>query len=142
MSGDHRPPILPADGEALAALVEAAGGLLMPSETDAPFTPVHWAGAWPLSPERVRARLGLPPATPVERRPVARLFAALTRVYDPGDAAAEARAARFAALRREVEGRLHDPAVYRVGSIKIDVLILGRAPSGAAIGLRTTVVET
>ena len=50
--------------------------------------------------------------------------------------------AKFAELRRVVEYRLAAPRVLRIGSIEVDVYLVGRRPGGNWVGLHTTSVET
>jgi len=131
-----------ADAALLEAFTEAATGLLVPSEQDAPLEPLRWTVRGRLTPAQLLKRLSLPPDTPVEVGTLERFFAPLTRVRDAGDAEAVAQAERFAALHRLLATQLANPVVYRVGMIAITILIIGKAASGAILGLRTTVVET
>lgn len=131
-----------APSDALSALVAAAEGLLMPSESDYPFEPFRWPGPGPLTPEALLAHLGLPPETPVETRDAAALFERLSAPRDWHGEPERATAARFAALRDAFATNLADVVVYRVGTITISLFILGRDPAGATVGLRTTVIET
>lgn len=127
---------------ALEALMAAADGLRMPSESDYPFEPFTWAGPGALTPEALVASLGLPPETPVETRTLERLFAPLTAEQNWMGAEERATCARFAALRAAIAAHLADVAVYRVGAVEIAVLIVGADAGGRLVGLRTTVVET
>lgn len=125
-----------------AALVAAAAGLLMPSESDSPFTRFWMEGpALPL-PAALLAQLKLPPSTPVETRTLDEFFAPLTRVADWMDASQRAQAARFAELRNQIVARLRDVVVYRFGRIRITVLIVGQGAGEQIVGLSTTLVET
>jgi hypothetical protein len=130
------------DAALLAALADAARGLLLLSEQDAPFTPLRLVGSGPLTPARVLAALGLPPETPVEQLRLEQFFAPLTRVREGADAEAAAQAKRFAALQRLLAAELADPTVYRLGTVEVIVLLLGQAPSGSILGLRSTLIET
>ncbi|NTU85610.1 MAG: nuclease [Chloroflexales bacterium] len=128
--------------DALGEITAAADGLLMPSESDYPFEPFRWPGPGPLTPEALVEFLELPPGTPVEVRELDAFFEPLTSVRDWQDADQRAAAARFALLRDLLHDLLADVMVYRAGSIQIPVVIAGRDPSGATVGLRTTVIET
>ncbi len=128
--------------DALATITAAAAGLLMPSESDYPFEPFRWPGPGPLTPEALLAHLGLPPETPVETRDLSAFFERLTAPRDWHGEPERATAARFAELRDVIAANLADAVVYRVGTITIPVLIVGRDASGAIVGLRTTVIET
>ena len=124
--------------ELLHALEEAASGLLFPSESDSPLTPIEWRGPGgeDLSPEALLRSKGLPPDTAVERVALDELFAPLTG-EDGGEDAA-----KFHAIVDLVKGELTDVRGYRVGAVDIDVHLLGRHASGAWIGLHFKVVET
>lgn len=136
MSNAPEPPA------ALAAISAAAEGLLMPSESDYPFEPFRWEGPGPLTPEALRAQLGLPPDTPVETRDAFALLDQLAAEQDWFGAEERAVAARFAALRDTIAAQLTAVTLYRLGTLKITLIIVGRDPSGALVGLRTMAVET
>ncbi len=126
----------------IAALTAAAEGLLVPSEQDVALALFRWPQRQQLTPARLVAALGRPPATPVETRTLDSFFAPLTRTHTALAPDEQAQAARFAALRDLIVAHLSDPLVYRVGSVEIDLLLLGRLPNGQLVGLRTSVVET
>jgi len=126
----------------IAALADAAEGLLVPSESDYPLTPFRWTGASPLTAAALLAALDLPPDTPVETRTLDAFFAPLTRVTDALDGQQAAQTTRFAALRDQIAGHLTDVIVYRVGRIQITAIIAGTTAEGATGGLRTTLIET
>jgi hypothetical protein len=127
---------------ALAELTAAADGLLVPSESDYPFVPFRWEGSGPLTPVALLAHLELPPDTPVETRAPETFFAPLTRIAEWMDEAQRAQAARFAALRDLIVARLRNAAVYRVGRVRITVVIAGQDAADTIVGLRTTLIET
>ena len=126
----------------IAALADAAEGLLVPSESDSPLTPFRWTGDGPLTAAAMLAALDLPPDIPVETRTPDAFFAPLTRVTDVLDAPQAAQAERFAALRDQIAGHLADVVVYRIGRIQITAIIAGTTADGATGGLRTTLIET
>jgi hypothetical protein len=136
--------------EVMARIEEAARGLLFPSETDAPLTPFRWTGeavtgtgsaAGVAEPSRdtILSSVGKDAATPVETMSVEDFFAPVTEERegeDPSDAK------RFQALKELLSKELTDLRVLRVGSVDIDVYVLGRHASGEWLGLKTRVVET
>lgn len=124
------PLVSPADE--LAALRSASAGLLYPSESDAPFDVFRWEGlATNSAKEAVVARAGS--GDPIEETSLDAFFQGLAGSED---------AARFQALRREIESSVSHPTVVRVGERKVDVYLIGRTRSGAWAGLHTTSVET
>jgi hypothetical protein len=48
----------------------------------------------------------------------------------------------FVKLKALLEGALAEARVLRVGKVDVEVLVLGRAPSGEWLGVRTKAVET
>lgn len=51
-------------------------------------------------------------------------------------------AKRFGAALNLMDENLENIKVYRLGSVRIDIYILGRFQNGSIIGLKTSVVET
>jgi hypothetical protein len=125
----------------LSELAAAADGLLVLSEHDYPLLPYRWNGSWPPVPADLAVAFAHDSAAPVQAGPITDFFAAQAATYDWQDDADRERAARFAALGALVAACLNDPVLYRIGSIAITVLILGRV-GATAIGLYTTVIET
>jgi hypothetical protein len=136
MSDTPEPP------EALATIYAAADGLLMPSESDYPFTPFHWLEPGPLTAAALIEHLGLPPDTPVEVGDALALLDQLAAEQDWFGDHERAMAARFAALRDTLANSLTSLMLYRLGRIQITLVIAGRDVNGAIVGLQTTVIET
>lgn len=127
-----------ADDPAFDAIRTATIGLLYPSETDAPIEPLTWIAGQ--SPDQLCAALGA--ALGYELRAGASFFSGPTRTYPWSEPAEHERAARFRDLQRQAEAHLRDLRVCRVGSVHIDLYLIGVAPAGHLAGLRTFVVET
>lgn len=113
-------------------------GLLFPSESDFPYTPLSWGATEP-TPEAVAAALGLAAGTPIEVLAVRDLFEPL---MDVQEGASEEEAARYRALVDLFETELTSARALRVGAIDIDIYVLGRDPAGTWLGLKTHAVET
>lgn len=126
----------------LAVIRVFADGLLMPSESDYPFTPFRWPGPSPISAPALLTHLGLPPETLVEERDFKLFFDRLATFQEWHADEDRPKVARFAALRNALTARLRDLVVYRVGTIQIHVFIVGRSTSDELIGLRTLLIET
>lgn len=128
----------------LAALGEAAAGLLFPSESDAPLTPYRWparADEAP-TPEALLRVEGQPPDTPVEVWTLRDLFGPLIEEREGAIDEEREDAARYGAIVALLERELRDLRVFRVGKVEIGVYVLGLHPAGEWLGLETRVVET
>lgn len=125
------------------ALAKASNGLLMPSESDAPFTPFRWSGAAEraLTTERLLELTGRTPGTTVEVVDLSVFFRNVASPQTWHDAQQAADVRRFRRLVRVLDRRLTDVRVYRVGTIRIDAYIVGRCGHDLA-GLSTVLVET
>jgi hypothetical protein len=124
-------------------LTKASTGLLMPSESDHPFTSSTWAGA--AKPSITSARLleltGRAPDTDVELVDLDFLLRDVAYHQPWHDRQQTTNVRRFERLTRVLEQHLTDICAYRVGTIRIDAYIVGRCVSDL-VGLSTTLVET
>ena len=124
-------------------LAKASSGLLMPSESDFPFTPFTWTGT--AKPTLTIARLldltGHAPDTPVEVVELSYLFRNVAARQPWHDRQQAMNARRFQRLMRVIDQHLTDVRVYRIGTIRIDAYIVGRC-GNVVTGLSTTLIET
>lgn len=118
----------------LKRIEEAARGLLFPSESDFPLTPLLWDQGEPTAETLLLAR-GLDASTPVERISVVDVFAPVLGSSD-GDAA------RYEQIVDLLTDELSNARAYRIGRTEIEIVVLGQHPDGAWLGLTTKVVET
>lgn len=123
-------PMAHADQQTLEALRKASAGLLYPSESDAPFDVFQWPASGSAR-EQVAAHAK--PGQAVEEVPVDTFFAELEGTEE---------AANFRQLRKILETVLTDVRVFRAGSVKVDVYVVGMTHSFGWVGLHTTSVET
>jgi hypothetical protein len=123
-------------------LEQALGGLLYPSETDAPVKTFVWSGETPFSQQALLAHRGDDEKTPVRTISLAQFFDPVTTPQAWHEEAERERTTRFAALRELLESELDDIAVYKIGSVKADVYVVGRTAEGTYCGITTQVVET
>ncbi len=115
------------------ALKNAAKGLRMPSETDAPFEVFAWDESDEPTPDRLVQLAGEPTGTSVEEISLDDLFATV-----PSEDKA-----KFQRLRQAIEEQLSGVKVYKIGDeAERPVYIVGKAKGGGWAGLKTTVVET
>ena len=123
-------------------LKKASMGLQFPSETDAPFEAFAWPGQEGKPDKaRVLALAGLPDGTPVKVKGLGAFFADVTEEQDWHDEDEKEEVRKFRQLAQALKESLADVKVFQVGSVEIDVYIVGRAESGWA-GLKTKMVQT
>ncbi len=128
--------------ELIPRLEQAIDGLLFPSESDAPLTVFVWPADARFSPQALLAHLGCEETTPIATTDLDHFFEPVTTPREwHGDAERE-QIERFTVVRDLLAAELSDITVYKIGTITIDVYILGRSADGARLGLTTTLVET
>jgi histidine triad (HIT) family protein len=118
----------------VAALEKASKGLLLPSESEAPFQPFLWqdAGA-KLSRARLRELMNADEGESVEELSLDELFQTVPSEDQK----------TFQKLADTLEQQLSGVKVYKVGDEpERKVYIVGKTADGALAGLQTTVVET
>lgn len=128
----------------LFLMKEASTGLLMPSESDYPFE-LFLAPAvsnLPLPPQVLLSWLGRPADTPVETAELSYFFRNVTRDRPEHGTAEKESVQRFRHLQQVLEQALQGVRVYRVGTIRVEALVLGRTREGQIAGLKTTLIET
>ena len=123
-------------------LEEATAGLLFPSESDEPLHVFVWRDAAPFSPQALLAHAGCDPTTPIRTTDPDRFFRPVTTPRAWHGEEEQARMRRFKALRDLLKAELRDIKVYKIGTVAIDVYVVGRAANGAYCGFTTKVVET
>lgn len=123
-------------------LKQASKGLLFLSESEAPFEVIHWPAQGELTPAKLLQLTNHPPDAPVEMRTVDDFFAIATQEEDWHDEEERETVKRFQNLVSILKQNLSQLQVYRVGSIEIDVYIIGVTDGGGLLGLSTKLVET
>jgi hypothetical protein len=127
----------------VAALRNAARGLLYPSETDAPFKTFLWEGAGGDISAREVLRLGKqPPDAPVEESSLDDTFGELIDELEGQGEEEKEEAARYRNLLKVLREQLSGIKVFRVGQRKISVYVVGKTKDGHWAGLQTISVET
>lgn len=123
-------------------LQKASEGLLFLSETDAPFEVIHWPAQGELTQVKLLQLTEHLPDTPVKQQTIDDFFAIATQEEDWHDEEERETAKRFQHLVRVLKQNLLQLQVYRVGSVEIDVYIIGVTDGGGLAGLSTKLVET
>lgn len=123
-------------------LKQASKGLLILSESDAPFEVINWQTQEQLTPTKLLQLTNYPPDAPVEVVNVDEFFAIATQAEDWHDEDERETVQRFQNLVSVLKQNLSNIQVYRVGKINIDAYIIGVTPNGDWMGLSTQLVET
>jgi hypothetical protein len=125
-------------------LRQAADGLLMMSETDAPFEFYHEENSKEeeLNQATVLKMAGMPADYPLQVVELEHFFRNMTHPSAESGEDGRQQARRFEQLQKKLRELLQDVKVYRIGETQIMVLILGRTPAGEIAGLKTMLVET
>ncbi|MBR8835118.1 MAG: nuclease A inhibitor family protein [Stigonema ocellatum SAG 48.90 = DSM 106950] len=125
-------------------LADASGGLLMPSESDYPFEPFVWSGQAEeaLTNEKLLQLTNHPVNSPVEVVDLDYLFGNVAQEQEWHDEAQKKDVPKFKFLVETLKANLSDLKVYRVGSIDIDVYIVGKTREGVLAGLASKMIET
>ena len=113
--------------------------LLFPSESDFPLEPFTWESAT-ITPEIILTRSQKPADTAIESINLEDFFAPVMTDEDWFDDEDRAIAQRFRDLKTAI-ATLENVQVFKVGTIEIDVYIVGAIGSDL-VGLKTTIIET
>ena len=119
----------------------ASDGLQFMSESDYPFEVFQWKGQQPTA-STVIQQTGHAPDTPVEVMQLDDFFQNETQEEDWHNEEEKETVKRYQCLVETLKQSLSDIQVYRLGTVEIDVYIVGKTPSGDLAGLSTKVVET
>jgi hypothetical protein len=123
--------------EIIDRLKQTTADLLWISESDYPFQIVVWSDKeinLMLFPDRANEK--------IEMISLDNFFAPALEVEDWYGLEELATVDRYKLLLETINANLTDLKVFRIGSIEIDLYIVGKTPSGDIIGLQTTIVET
>ena len=120
----------------------ASSGLLWSSESDYPFEVFFWSGQEQLTAETVIQQTGHTPDTPVEVVSPDDFFQNATQEEDWHNDEEKETVKRYQALVETLKTNLADLQVYRLGTVVLDVYIIGKTSRGNLAGLSTKVVET
>ena len=112
------------------------------SESDYPFEVFQWVGQEPNTAETLIKRTGHTPDTLVEVVQLDEFFRNATQEQDWHNDEEKETVKRYRQLVETLKTNLSDIQVFRLGTVEIDVYIIGQTPSGELTGLSTKVVET
>jgi hypothetical protein len=119
-------------------------GLLMLSETDAPFEYYILEDSKDLllNKETVATIAGKTTGDEIETETLEHFFRNMVRLNPEDSDERKKEAARFKELQEQLQQQLQDVKVYRAGNTSITIYILGKTDNGDIAGLRTLIVET
>jgi hypothetical protein len=123
--------------EIILGLQQATVDLLWVSESEYPFEVVTWDKGIELTPLALFKAEGA-----VESILLTDFFAPALIVEDWYEAEELATVDRYKLLLQLIESTLIDLKVFRIGSIEVDVYIVGKTSDSDIVGLKTTIVET
>jgi hypothetical protein len=83
-----------------------------------------------------------PPSWPVRVLRLEEFFEEPARSYDWHGASERATVSRYRRLRRLFQGGLKDARAFRLGELKVDLVVVGRSADDCWIGIKTRAVET
>lgn len=129
--------------EIIQKLEQASNGLFMISESEYPFSVVSWenAGQETLTSNQVLDLTGHPQDTLVEIVDIDHFFRNCAVEKEWHDEQQKQDVKKFQELVNTLKSELTEIQVYRVGTINIDVYILGKNVNDL-VGISTQVVET
>lgn len=118
--------------------------LLMMSESEYPFEVVFWPGQAQevLTNQKLLKLTSHPPETPIEIVELDYFFRNCAEVKEWHDEIQKQDVQKFQVLVKTLKDNLTDIKVYRLGTIDIDVYVIGKTSSGDLAGISTKVVET
>ena len=120
----------------------ACKGLYYVSETDAEIVPFVTDEIKDISRESILQYCGANSSSNIEIVEQATFFTKLTQMKDWFGPADIARAERFLRLQQLLLSQLTGIKVYRVGTVRIDIILAGHDKCGNVAGIRTIAVET
>ena len=126
--------------EIIDRLSTLSKGLLFPSESEYPLEPFIWESAT-LTPETILTRSLQPSGTAIESITLEEFFTPVIVDEDWFDDEDREIAQRFRDLQSAIATTLENVQVFKVGTVEIDVYIVG-AIGPDLVGLKTTVIET
>jgi Nuclease A inhibitor-like protein len=127
--------------EIIDRLQQATTDLFWSSEADYPFEIVTWQQGIEMTPTALFGDL-IEQKVSIESISMSDFLAPVLTVEDWYEAAELVQVDRYTNLLQAIDTNLSDVQVFRIGTIEIEIYIVGKTPDGDLIGLKTHVVET
>ena len=125
-------------------LKQASDGLLMISESEYPFEAFLWSNQAqePMTAQKLLQLTGHSPETSIEEVELDYLFRNCAKEKEWHDEIQKQNVQKYQSLVKTLKDNLIDIHIFRIGTISIDVYIVGKTSSGDLAGISTKVVET
>ncbi|MBD2439786.1 nuclease A inhibitor family protein [Nostoc sp. FACHB-110] len=132
------------NNEIMQTLKQTSNDLLMISESEYPFEVFLWTNQAqePLTNQKILQLTGHPLETSIETVELDYLFRNCTKEKEWHDEIQKQNVQKYQLLVKTLKDTLANINVYRIGTINIDVYIVGKTSSGDLVGLATKIVET
>ncbi|MBD2593868.1 nuclease A inhibitor family protein [Nostoc spongiaeforme FACHB-130] len=119
-------------------------GLLMMSESEYPFEVIFWTGEGQesLTNQKLLQLTNHPSETSIEIVELDYFFRNCAEAKEWHDEIQQQDVQKFKSLVQILKENLTNIKVYRLGTIDIDVYIIGKTPTGDLAGISTKVIET
>jgi hypothetical protein len=130
--------------EIIAKLKQAADNLLMTSESEYPFEVFYWTGESQesLTNQKLLQLTRHPQETSIETVELDDFFRNCAQEKEWHDETQKENVHKFQLLVKTLKENLTNIQVYRLGTINLDVYIVGATLSGDLAGISTKLVET
>ncbi|MDF5733488.1 MAG: nuclease A inhibitor family protein [Rhizonema sp. PD38] len=128
--------------EIMEQLKAASRDLVFISESDYPFDVFLWEGITSVTSENILQKTAHPQDTSIEIVPFDNFFKQAMTVQDWQSPEEQETAKKYQALVLTLKNNLSNLQVYCLGTIEINVYIIGQTSTGDTVGLSTLVVET
>jgi hypothetical protein len=112
----------------------------MPSESEYPFEVFVWKDV-ELTPQKILELTNCPPETSIEQVELDYFFRNVATEEDWQDRIQRENVTKFQNLVQVIKDNLAEIRVYQIGSIEVNVYIVGKTKDGVA-GLTTKMIET
>ncbi|MBE9052352.1 nuclease A inhibitor family protein [Nostocales cyanobacterium LEGE 11386] len=125
-------------------LRQASDDLLMMSESDYPFEVFLWSNQAreDLTNQKILELTNHPQDTSIETVEIDELFRNCAEEKEWHDEIQKQNVQKFQSLVKTLKDNLTDIKVYRLGTIDIDVYVVGKTLSGDLAGVSTKLIET
>ena len=142
LSGENKLHIKQKENNLSKQLKNAVRNLFYSSETDAPVELFTGTVTDAVTHENLLSQIGKADNTPLEMKNFDEFFAKLTAIQDWFGDEEKSTAEKFTNLRDLLKKNLKDLNVFKVGSVEIEIFVVGLDNESRLLGIKTKSVET